>query len=144
MDLYEIFEIEKEELDVKTLSPLTWAYIGDCVYELYVRSYLVNKTRLKPHKLHIEAIKYVKADAQAEVLKSILESLTEEEQDIVRRTRNTENHHLPKNAEPQDYMYATAYEGLIGYLYLTKQEKRLKEILDISIKKLDEWQKNMV
>ena len=133
-----MFKIEKNELDVKILSPLTWAYVGDCVYELYIRTHLVNKTRLKPHKLHLEAINYVKAQAQAKILKEIMESLTEEEQDIVRRTRNTENHHLPKNAEPQDYMYATAYEGLIGYLYLTKQEERLKEILEISIKTLDE------
>lgn len=138
MNLYEIFEIEKNELDVKTLSPLTWAYVGDCVYELYVRTNLVSKTRLKPHKLHIEAIKYVKAKAQAQILQEILESLSEDEQDIVRRTRNTQNHHLPKNADLKDYMYATAYEGLIGYLYLTKQEQRLKEILNISIKKLDE------
>ena len=138
MNLYEIFEIEKNELDVKTLSPLTWAYVGDCVYELYVRTNLVSKTRLKPHKLHIEAIKYVKAKAQAQILQDILETLSEEEQDIVRRTRNTQNHHLPKNAELKDYMYATAFEGLIGYLYLTKQEKRLKEILAISVKKLDE------
>ena len=133
-----MFKIEKNELDVKILSPLTWAYVGDCVYELYIRTHLVNKTRLKPHKLHLEAINYVKAQAQAKILQEIMESLTEEEQDIVRRTRNTENHHLPKNAEPQDYMYATAYEGLIGYLYLTKQEERLKEILEISIKTLDE------
>ena len=116
-----MFKIEKNELDVKTLSPLTWAYVGDCVYELYVRTHLVNKTRLKPHKLHLEAINYVKAQAQAKILQEI-----------------TENHHMPKNAEPQDYMYATAYEGLIGYLYLTKQEERLKELLDISIKMLDE------
>ena len=137
MELYKLFNIEKAEIDVKTLSPLTWAYVGDCVYELYVRTNLVSKTRLKPHKLHIEAIKYVKAKAQAQVLQEILEGLSEEEKDIVRRTRNTENHHLPKNAELKEYMYATAYEGLIGYLYLTKQERRLKEILDISIKKLD-------
>ena len=76
MNLYEIFEIEKNELDVKTLSPLTWAYVGDCVYELYVRTNLVSKTRLKPHKLHIEAIKYVKAKAQAQILQEILESLS--------------------------------------------------------------------
>jgi len=138
LNLYEIFEIEKNELDVKTLSPLTWAYVGDCVYELYVRTNLVSKTRLKPHKLHIEAIKYVKAKAQAQILQDILETLSEDEQDIVRRTRNTQNHHLPKNAELKDYMYATAFEGLIGYLYLTKQEQRLKEILAISVKKLDE------
>lgn len=144
MELYELFNIEKTELDVKTLSPLTWAYVGDCVYELYIRTHLVSKTRLKPHKLHIEAIKYVKAQSQAKVLEGIMEMLTEEEHDIVKRTRNTQNHHLPKNAEPRDYMYATAYEGLIGYLYLTKQEKRLQEILDISLKKLDEHIENVV
>lgn len=138
MDLYEIFKIQKNELDVRTLSPLTWAYVGDCVYELYIRTNLVSQTRLKPHKLHMEAIKYVKAKAQAQVLQEILDTLSEDEKDIVRRTRNTENHHLPKNAESKDYMYATAYEGLIGYLYLTKQETRLKEILEISVKKLDE------
>ena len=89
----------------------------------------MNNTKLKPHKLHIESIKYVKASAQAEILKSIEEELTEREKEIVRRGRNTKNHHLPKNAEINDYMYSTAFEGLIGYLYLTKQEDRLKEIL---------------
>ena len=79
--------------------------------------------------MHIETVKYVKAKAQAETLKKIYDELTEKEQDIVRRTRNTETHHLPKNANMQDYMYATAFEGLIGYLYLTKQEARLQEIL---------------
>jgi len=120
-------EIEKR---VNELSPLTWAYIGDAVYELYIREKLVNKTRLKPHKLHIESIKYVKASAQAETLKRLEEDLTEREKEIVKRARNTKNHHLPKNAEVNEYMYSTAFEGLIGYLYLTKQEERLKEILD--------------
>ncbi len=120
---------EELERKVNELSPLTWAYIGDAVYELYIRESLVNNTKLKPHKLHIESIKYVKASAQAEILKSIEEELTEREKEIVRRGRNTKNHHLPKNAEINDYMYSTAFEGLIGYLYLTKQEDRLKEIL---------------
>ena len=115
--------------EVNQMSPLTWAYVGDSVYELYIRNYLVNTTNQKPHKLHLNAIKYVKADAQADILKRITDYLTEEEKEIVRRTRNTENHHLPKNANVQDYMYATAFEGLIGYLYLTKQNERLEEIL---------------
>ena len=126
----EIIEREKDEQDINLLSPLTWAYIGDAVYELYVRTNLVNKTKLKPNKLHIESIKYVKAKAQAELLKKLADILTEEEKEIVRRARNAENHHLPKNADPQDYMYSTAFEGLIGFLYLTKQDARLKEILD--------------
>lgn len=144
MKLYDLFKIDKTEIDIKTLSPLTWAYVGDCVYELYIRTHLINTTRFKPHKLHVEAIKYVKAQAQAKVVMDMLNELSEEEQYIVKRTRNTENHHLPKNANPQDYMYATAFEGLIGYLYLSKQEKRLKEILDISLKRLDEHLGNMV
>lgn len=117
------------------MSPLIWAYIGDAVYEMYIRTYLVNTTALKPNKLHIESIKYVKAKAQAEILNKIYNNLTEEEKDIVRRTRNTENHHLPKNAELKDYMYATAFEGLIGYLFLTSQKNRLHEILNLVINK---------
>ena len=126
----EFINITRDENDVNLLSPLTWAYIGDCVYELYIRTELVNKTNLKPHKLHIESIKYVKAKAQAEILQNIYDELTEEEKDIVRRGRNTENHHLPKNSNVQEYMYSTAFEALIGYLYLTKNNKRLKEILN--------------
>lgn len=129
----EFINIEREEAEVNLMSPLTWAYIGDCVYELYVRTNLINKTNLKPHKLHIESIKYVKAKAQAELLQQIMNDLTDEEKDIVRRGRNTENHHLPKNSNVQEYMHATAFEALIGYLYLTKQNKRLKEILDKSL-----------
>ena len=134
----ELIERKKDIKDVKMMSPLTWAYIGDCVYELYVRQELINKTNLKPHKLHIEAINYVKASKQAKILKGIMDKLTEEEQDVVRRGRNSENHHLPKNASVEDYMYSTAFEALIGYLYLSRQDERLKEILGlIEIKPLD-------
>ena len=127
----EFLNIEREKKEVDLMSPLTWAYIGDAVYELYVRNKLINETNLKPHKLHIEAIKYVKAKSQAEKLKKIYQYLTEEEKDIVRRGRNTQNHHLPKNSNVQEYMYSTAFEALIGYLYLTKQHNRLKEILEL-------------
>ena len=129
----ELINREKEEVDINLLSPLTWAYVGDAVYELYVRTNLVNKTKLKPHKLHIESIKYVKAKAQADILKEIMDKQTDDEKEIVRRARNAENHHLPKNAEPEDYMYSTAFEGLIGYLYLCKKDERLKEILEMCI-----------
>jgi len=128
----EFIELKRDITEVKLMPPLTWAYIGDCVYELYIRTKLVNETKLKPHELHIKAIGYVKAKAQAEILKNIYDKLTEEEKDIVRRGRNAENHHLPKNANVQEYMYSTAFEALIGYLYLTKQNERLKEILEIT------------
>ena len=128
----EFLKIDRPKEEIELMSPLTWAYIGDAVYELYVRNKLINQTNLKPHKLHIEAVKYVKAKSQAEKLNEIYETLTDEEKDIVRRGRNTQNHHLPKNSNVQEYMYATAFEALIGYLYLTKQNTRLQEILDKS------------
>lgn len=128
-----IIKREREISEVKLMKPLVWAYIGDSVYELFIRMNLVSKTNLDPHRLHIETIKYVKAKAQAVTLQKIYENLTEEEKQIVRRGRNAEAHHLPKNAELAEYKYATAFEALIGYLYLTKQDERLKEILEISI-----------
>lgn len=127
----DIIKINKTEEEINMLSPLTWAYVGDCIYDLYIRTKLVDKTSLKPHKLHLETIKYVKAPAQAKTLEAIQDNLTQEEKDIVRRGRNAENHHLPKNANVQEYMYSTAFESLIGYLYLTKKNDRLKEILDM-------------
>ena len=131
--MVELIERKREIAEVNTLSPLTWAYVGDGVFELFIRTYLTNTTKLKPHMLHIEAIKYVKADAQVRILHKIEEHLTNDEKDIVRRGRNAENHHVPKNATVEEYSYATAFEALIGYLYLTKQDERLKEILEMCI-----------
>ena len=129
----DLIERKKDVAEVNTMSPLTWAYVGDAVFELLIRTHLINKTRLKPHMLHIEAIKYVKADAQVEILRRIEDKLSTDEMEIVRRGRNAQNHHLPKNATVEEYSYATAFEALIGYLYLTKQDQRLKEILDMCI-----------
>ena len=129
--MVELINREKNETDINLLSPLIWAYVGDSVYELLIRTHLVNKTKLKPHSLHIEAIKYVKAKSQADILKKLEEYLTDEEKDIVRRGRNAENHHLPKNANVEEYMYSTAFEALIGYLYLCKKDERLKEIFNL-------------
>lgn len=120
----------KSEEEVNLMNPLVWAYVGDCVYELYIRTKLINETKLKAHQLHMKAIGFVKASAQAELLKKVEHKLTDEEKDIVRRTRNTQNHHVPKNGNPAEYAYATAFEGLIGYLYLCKKIDRIKEILD--------------
>ncbi|MFG6319478.1 MAG: Mini-ribonuclease 3 [Clostridia bacterium] len=117
------------------LSPLVWAYIGDSVYELFIRTNLVNTSNAKPHKLHIESIKYVKAKAQADILEKIYDVLTDKEKDIVRRGRNTENHHVAKNSNVADYAKSTAFEALIGYLYLSYQDERLSEILEMCLKK---------
>ena len=128
-----IIERKKDNLDVNMMNPLVWAYVGDSVYEIFIRMKLVNETKLNPHKLHIETIKYVKAKAQAETLNKIYDFLTDEEKDIVRRGRNAQAHHVPKNANLTDYKYATALEALIGYLYLTKKDERLQEILKYCI-----------
>ena len=129
----DFFARNKEIGEVRMLSPLVWAYVGDSVYELFIRTYLVNNSNAKPHKLHVESIKYVKAQAQAKILERILNSLNEDEKDIVRRGRNTENHHLPKNGNLADYSHSTGFEALIGFLYLTKQDERLEEILKYCI-----------
>ena len=82
--MIDLIDREKNEVDINLLSPLTWAYVGDSVYELLIRTHLINKTKLKPHRLHIEAIKYVKAKAQADILKKIEPNLTQDEKDIVK------------------------------------------------------------
>ena len=124
---------KKSEQDIKMMPPLVWAYVGDSVYELYIRTYLINKTSFKPHKLHVEATKYVKAPAQAKIVQELKDDLTEEEMDIIRRGRNAENHHVAKNATVIEYAYSTGFEALIGYLYLTNNENRLNEILKKSV-----------
>lgn len=129
-ELEEMIARVKPKEEVNLMPPLVWAYVGDSVYELFIRTHLVNTTKLNAHRLHVSAISYVKAPAQAKILNDLQEILTEEEKDIVRRGRNAENHHLPKNANQTEYRYSTAFEALIGYLYLTKQDKRLKEILE--------------
>ena len=130
-EIESIIKRDRQIEEIRLMKPLVWAYIGDCVYELFIRMNLVSKKNLDPHRLHIETKKYVKAKAQAETLQKIYENLTEEEKQIVRRGRNAQAHHLPKNAELIDYKYATAFEALIGYLYLTKQDERLKEIFEL-------------
>ena len=132
-ELEGLIDREKDIEDVNLMKPLVWAYIGDCIYEIYIRMNLVNTTKLDPHRLHLETIKYVKAKAQAETLEKIYDNLTDEEKDIVRRGRNAKVYHMPKNAEMVDYKYATAFEALIGYLYLSKQDERLKDILKMCI-----------
>lgn len=129
----EFIEREKEEKDINMLSPLVWAYIGDSIFETFIRVKLVNKSNAKPHKLHMESIKYVKAKSQADILKKIAPNLSDKELEIVRRGRNVQNHHVAKNANVADYSQSTAFEALIGYLYLTGQDERLKEILNMSM-----------
>ena len=101
-----------------------------CVWVIYKNTFF-KYNQFNPHKIYIQAIKYVKAGAQAEIVKDLIKRdiLTEKEKDIVRRGRNTRNHHLPKNASIEEYSMATGFEALIGYLYLNKEDERLDKIL---------------
>jgi len=127
--------IIKSENEINRMSPLTWAYVGDSAYEMYIRLYLSNTTNFNPHNMHVLSIKYVKAAAQAKALKTLMEKefLTEAEIETAKRGRNAENHHIPKHASLEDYSYSTAFEALIGYLYLHKKYDRVKEIIEKTI-----------
>lgn len=119
--------------DIMQMSPLVWAYMGDAVYEKYIREHVIMQGLCKNGLLHKKSIHYVSANAQVKILKKIEEKLTEDELDIVRRGRNANPHSHAKNADIVDYKYATGFEALIGYLYLTKQDERLNEILDMCV-----------
>jgi ribonuclease-3 family protein len=127
--------IDLKELDIKGLGSLALAYIGDAVYEVHIRHHLLLSGQVKPNKLHKEATKYVSAKAQSAVLHYMLEEklLSEEEEAVVRRGRNAKSGTVPKNTDVQTYRYSTAFEALIGYLYGSRQEERLNELIRISI-----------
>ncbi|WP_051235988.1 Mini-ribonuclease 3 [Paenibacillus pinihumi] len=115
------------------LSPVVLAYIGDAVFELIIRQYLISQTNHKLHHLHREATSRVSAKAQCALLQRLMPVLTEEEADIVRRGRNAKSGNPPKNADPHDYRQATALECLFGYLYYQRRSGRIHELLDIAI-----------
>lgn len=115
--------------DIAMLSPLQLAYIGDGVYELLIRTYLLNKG-LSVKELHKATIKYVKARAQAQVIHMLEDMLTEEERTVVKKGRNAKTNSMPKNADMIDYKYATGLEALFGYLYMTNQDKRISELFE--------------
>lgn len=130
---------ELSEEDIVMLSPLQLAYIGDAVYELLVRTYLLKqKTPVK--KLHNANISYVKAEAQASIVHKLEDSLREKEKRIVKKGRNAKSKTVPRNAKLIDYKYATGFEALFGYLYLTEQDERIDELFEkiIAMEKTDE------
>jgi ribonuclease III family protein len=124
----------KEVKDFKQLNSLALAYIGDAVYDLYVRHRLLSQGNVKPHQLHKQATRYVSAKAQASVILALLQQsiLTEEEQAVVRRGRNAKSATVPKNTDVQTYRYSTAFETLIGYHFLGNNQERMEEIIHYS------------
>lgn len=123
---------------VAQLHPLALAYIGDAVYEVYVRQYLLTKPNHRPNHLHKEATRFVAAKAQANMLADWLPELTEEELDIVRRGRGAKSGSAPKSADMIEYRQSTAFESLIGYLYYTGRRERLNELLGRAVRYMEE------
>lgn len=121
------------EVDVKTYSPLTLAFIGDCVFDLIIRSYVVAQGNRGTESLHKSKSKIVKASAQAEMIDRIYDSLTSEEQEIYRRGRNAKSHTVAKNASISDYRKATGFEALCGYLYLKDETERILELVKLGL-----------
>ena len=118
------------ETNAKQYSPLALAYIGDCVYELYVRTRVISEHPTMPaHKLHLQTVKYVKAQAQSNSIHAMLDSLTEDEQSVFRRGRNAKSYTSAKNASISDYRHATGFEALIGYFYLCGKQVRMEELM---------------
>ena len=126
--------------DLREVSPLVLAYIGDSVYELHARCHVATKGAGNSNKMHKKAIGYVCASAQAKVVKRLINEgyLNEEEMDYFKRGRNSDPHSFPKNADPLEYKIATGFEALIGFLFLNNSTKRLELLLNRCFEILDE------
>lgn len=117
----------------RLIPPIALAYIGDAVYEVAVRQYLLSKANMRPNHLHRSATKLVSAKAQSRILTSIEAALTVEELDVVRQGRNAKSGSIPKNADVLEYRHATAFECLIGYLYSSGQHDRMVHLIGLGI-----------
>ncbi|MCQ4924453.1 Mini-ribonuclease 3 [Tissierella carlieri] len=129
-NLFRKMNTELSAEDIAMLSPLQLAYIGDAVYELLVRTYLLEK-KLPVKELHKSTIKYVKAKAQADIVHMLEDILSEDERAVVKKGRNAKTNTMPKNADMIDYKYATGFEALMGYLYLMGKDYRIAELFKV-------------
>lgn len=120
-----------KDCNAKLINPLALAFVGDSVYDIFIREKLVCEKNMPVKKLHSLAVESVKAKAQSEAAKKILPILTEDESDVFMRCRNAHAGHIPKNASVEDYHYATALEGVFGYVYLKGEIDRLRELFEM-------------
>ncbi len=126
------------EEGLRTMSPLVFAYIGDAIYEIYIRTYIINKYKLKVNELHKMSTDFVKAESQSKIVHALEAELTEEEWKIVKKGRNQKSGTAAKNASITDYRYATGFECLLGYLYLSGEKERVEEIISRAIEIIEE------
>ncbi|WP_425484619.1 Mini-ribonuclease 3 [Kroppenstedtia pulmonis] len=120
------------------LNPLLLAYMGDAVYELFVRYHVVAEGNIRPSDVHQKTVGYVSAIAQAKAVRQIEEYLTEEEWQVLKRGRNAKSSGVPKNAKVSEYRYSTGLEALVGYWYLKGEAQRLREMITRMIRSLEE------
>ena len=125
-----------EGKDIRSFSPLTLAYIGDAVYEIVIRTIIVEKGNAPVNKLHHKARSLVKAMAQKEAMEKILPLLTKEEEAVYKRGRNAKSYTSAKNASVIDYRIATGFEALMGFLYLMGRNERMLELIKIAVNNL--------
>lgn len=133
--MQEIFQMQ--EVDVKSYSPLALAYIGDCIFDLIIKSLVLNQGNKQVQKLHKETSQIVQASSQSKMMRVIQEHLTEEEHAIYKRGRNAKTVTPAKNQSVTDYRRATGFEALLGYLYLQKDWKRLLELVKMGLEELE-------
>jgi ribonuclease-3 family protein len=139
VSLKEMFlnEFGLEEQDIRTYSPLTLAYIGDGIFELVVRTVLVERKNTQAEKLHKAATKIVKAETQALLIEAIKEELTEEELAVYKRGRNAKAVTRAKNATMSEYRRATGFEALMGYLYLKGDMERMMKLIHLGVERAE-------
>nr|WP_315019909.1 ribonuclease III domain-containing protein [uncultured Aminipila sp.] len=125
------------QMEVNKINTTALAYIGDAVYEVYVRKYVLQKDSVNVNKQNKLAVKFVRAEGQALAIKKMMESLTESEQTLVKRARNKKITSKPQNADPVTYKLATAFEALVGFLYLSGNVERQEEVIDQAIALID-------
>lgn len=131
--------LQLRPIDARTYSPLVLAYIGDSVYELLIRTKVVNHGSMQVNKMHKKSASLVKAEAQANMIKLLFDELTEEEQAVYKRGRNAKSVTMAKHAAMIDYRMATGFEALVGYLYLKGDQKRLLELVHDGLEKMGEF-----
>lgn len=124
-----------KDTDVRSYSPLALAYIGDAVYDLVIRTAVVERGNKAANLLHRSTIKYVNAGAQAAMIEALVPELSEEELAVYRRGRNAKSHTAAKNASIEDYRKATGMEALVGYLYLSDRLERVLELIHLGLEK---------
>ena len=123
--------LKLEAVDPRTYSPLVLAYIGDAVYELLIRTKVINHGSMQVNKMHKKSASLVKAETQANIIKAIQDDLTEEELAVFRRGRNAQVHSIPSHASRAQYSTATALEALFGWLYLGGHRQRASDLFDV-------------